>query len=414
MSSPPTNHSRVWAYGVCLLLLLATVINYLDRQALTLISPRIMTELKLDNEMYGWLETGFSLAFAVGLTVLGIGADRFNLRWFFPLVLLAWSAMGFATGLVSTYLGLVVCRTLLGFFEAGNWPCGIRVIQKVLRPEERPMGNGLLQSGGAIGAMLTPIIVPWFMTDEPGSWRLAFQVIGASGLMWIVLWFFFGPTYSQLAQPAPSPVNAPDESSIWPILRSRRFAVLLVVSISVNVCWHWLRVWLQNFLHFGRGYSQAEVMQFSFWYYLAADLGAWTGGAVVIWLYNRRGFSRHGARLVVYFVASCLTALSTLAVALPGGWALPATLLLVGCGSLGLFPFFFSLTQEISVRRQGTIVGILCSVPWLILAIIHPLFGNYVDLEHSYDLGLKLIGWLPMVSFAVLWFFWNEQETRVV
>ena len=158
-ASPPSTRSRGWAWWICGLLMLATVVNYMDRQALSVTARRIKSEMRLTNEDYGWLETGFGIAFALGQTLLGILADRVNVRWYYPLLLALWSLMGFATGLMHTFTGLLICRVLLGLFEGGNWPCGIKTIQRLLPPAERALGSGILQSGGAIGAMLTPLVV---------------------------------------------------------------------------------------------------------------------------------------------------------------------------------------------------------------------------------------------------------------
>src|SRR5205814_7554470 len=95
----PMPHSRPpsWRWWVCGMLLLATMLNYMDRQALSQSATDIGRELGLSNEDYGRLEQGFGLAFAVGGITLGIVADRVSLRWLYPSVLLAWSAAGFAT-----------------------------------------------------------------------------------------------------------------------------------------------------------------------------------------------------------------------------------------------------------------------------------------------------------------------------
>ena len=120
--------SITWRYYVCGLLLLATTINYLDRQTLAVTSVRVTRELGLNNEQYGRLELCFGCAFAFGATVFGWIADRTSIRWLYPAVLVLWSLMGFCTGLVETYLGLLVCRTLLGFFDpaTGLARCGLR------------------------------------------------------------------------------------------------------------------------------------------------------------------------------------------------------------------------------------------------------------------------------------------------
>jgi ACS family hexuronate transporter-like MFS transporter len=107
-------------------MLLATMLNYMDRLALSQQATEISRELGLTTqEPYGWIESGFGAAFAVGGIVTGLAADRISPRWLYPAVLLGWSAVGFATGWVTSYGELLVCRVLLGFFEAGQWPCAL-------------------------------------------------------------------------------------------------------------------------------------------------------------------------------------------------------------------------------------------------------------------------------------------------
>jgi ACS family hexuronate transporter-like MFS transporter len=411
-ASPPATRPHGWAWWICGLLMLATVVNYMDRQALSVTARRIKSELALTNEDYGWLETGYGIAFAVGQTLLGILADRVNVRWFYPLLLALWSLVGFATGLMHTFVGLLCCRVLLGLFEGGNWPCGLKTIQHLLPPAERALGSGILQSGGALGAMLTPLVVGLLLSDELGSWRLPFQVIGAAGLSWVVLWLA-SVRNADLRLPADD-VNRTtdvchglegDESSFWRILFSARFAVVLCVSVCVNLCWHMLRVWLPLFLQEGRGYPETTMLGFNAAYFVAADIGCLATGAIALGLV-RRGLSLPRARSIVYLGCCLLAACATLAAFLPAGPALLAVLLLAGFGSLGLFPFFYALSQELGVRHQGKIIGVLGTLAWVALSVFHPLFGRYIDATGSFDVGLALIGWLPLVSWVVLWRFW--------
>ncbi len=170
------------------MLLLASAINYMDRQTLANTSVRITEEFGMSQEQYGNLEAGFGWAFAVGSLFFGFLADRVSLRWLYAAVLVLWSAMGFASGFVQDYDQLLLCRTLLGFFEAGHWPCGIKTVRAILDSQGRAMGNGVLQSGTSIGAIVTPLIMRWMLTDDVGSWRLPFQVVGAIGIFWAVAW----------------------------------------------------------------------------------------------------------------------------------------------------------------------------------------------------------------------------------
>ena len=192
--------SSSWKWWVCGLLLLATTLNYMDRLTLNQLSGRIMGEFQLDTRDYGYLESAFAYAFAIGAIIFGWMADRWNVRWIYPIAVLVWSAAGFATGLTSGFTDLVLCRFCLGLAESGNWPCALRTTQHILPSGQRGLGNGILQSGAAIGAVVTPIIIfvlvlkPEMVSADlppvyhPGAWRWPFVAIGVLGIIWVVLW----------------------------------------------------------------------------------------------------------------------------------------------------------------------------------------------------------------------------------
>jgi len=142
--SPPRSVS--WRWWVCGLLLFASMINYMDRQTLANVAVRICNEFNLSQEKYGNLEMVFGWAFAVGSLIFGIVADAVSVRWLYPAVLLFWSVTGFATGFVHTYAGLLICRTLLGLFESGHWPCGLKTTQRLLPPRIAPWATAYFKA----------------------------------------------------------------------------------------------------------------------------------------------------------------------------------------------------------------------------------------------------------------------------
>jgi MFS transporter, ACS family, hexuronate transporter len=180
-----TPRSPLWKWYLCGLLLLATTINYMDRQTLSNAAVRVTKEFNLSQEQYGDMELAFGWAFAVGSLVFGFLADRFRVYWLYPIVLSGWSLMGIASAHTDGYWPLLTCRVLLGFFEAGHWPCALKTTFALLDPKDRTMGNSVLQSGASIGAVVTPPMMLWLMTDDIRSWRFAFEVIGGIGLLWV-------------------------------------------------------------------------------------------------------------------------------------------------------------------------------------------------------------------------------------
>ena len=424
MSEPQAGRSQRWVWWICGLLLLASSINYMDRQTLSSTSPQIKREFVLTNEQYGTIEFAFGMAFAVGASVFGFVSDRTNVRWLYPGVLLLWSAMGFATGLVQTYSGLLLCRFLLGFFEAGHWPCALKTTQRLLPPKFRTLGNSVLQSGTAIGAIVTPQIIKVMVTDERGSWRIAFQVVGAIGVAWIVLWLLSVHSRDLALQPkeklpdpkpgadANLPLSPAREASFFELLLSRKFLTLLIVVISINLCWHTFRVWMQLFLEEGRGYSRNEALDIVTWFNIATDVGCLTTGFATVAL-GRQGWSTHGARCMAFGVCALLTASGAFFPWLPKGHSLELVLMTVGLGSLGLFPCYYSLSQELTQTHQGKITGTLGTIAWT-FSYWHREFGRWVDHTKSYDVGMMVASLLPLVALSAMFWLWPRQadETR--
>ena len=300
-ASSGSERSRPWKWWVCGLLLLATMINYMDRVALNIKAVPIKTEFGLDDVGYGYLESAFSTAFALGAILMGWLSDRWSIRWLYPLVVLVWSLAGFATGLVHGFVALLFCRFLLGLSESGNWPCALQTTKHLLTPGERTMGNGILQSGAALGAILTPLVAALLVGE--GGWRPLFIVVGLVGMFWGVLWLLVvGPRDLDIRQP-PATVTmmgvlgwlvvlhvfdlavhvwmaddgwmggaAPllskaivtvlgiaivvrwlgratageegvDRDDFW-----RRFAVVALIVVVINITWHFFRAWMPLFL----------------------------------------------------------------------------------------------------------------------------------------------------------------------
>jgi len=410
-STPSEVAARTW--WICGLLLCATTINYMDRQTLSNTATNIQEEFHLSNEQYGDLEWAFGWAFAVGASVFGFIADRTNIRWLYPTALLAWSVMGFATGLAETFTQLLMCRFWLGLFEAGHWPCALKTTQRLLPPSKRTLGNSVLQSGTAIGAIITPLIVNAMLTKQPGSWRPAFQVIGLIGVGWVVAWVLT-IRGNELAPLPPDPnATAPPSTEFFEIIRSRRFWTLLCVVILINLAYHFFRVWLPNFLQDGRHYTQQQKLNFVFWFYIANDVGCLAAGFTTVWL-SRRGWPVHRGRLLVFSIASLLCALAVFIPMLDAGPLLLGLLLVISMGLLGLFPCYYAFSQELTVRHQGKVTGLLGTMAWLTTAPMHKLFGRWIDQTGRHDLGLAAVGLLPLVAAGVIFVGWGRDKEAAV
>lgn len=422
----------VWKWTVCLLLLFATMLNYMDRMTFNQLSPRITAEFDLNNAQYGDIEAAFAIAFATGAILGGLIVDRWNVWWVYPCAVFGWSLAGAITALAHDYPTLLVCRSTLGFIEAFHWPCGLRTTQRILSKQERTLGNSILQSGAAIGAAVTPLTI-LVLLSLYNDWRPSFIVIGAVGIFWVVLWLLIVRP-SDLALPQTgemAPVTdeqsaaivtekvlrrqaeqqTPIHDRVLGILADRRFWVLALVVVSINTTWHFFRAWLPRFLQQYHGYSETDVQYFSFAYYLMSDVGSLAAGFITLWL-ARGGLPVKWSRMLVFGSCALITTLSLFVGQLDAGSVLLGILVLIGFGALGLFPNYYSFTQELTVKHQGKVTGSLGCINWIGMFFLHAWAGRNIDATQSYAMGLTLAGLAPLVGLAALLLFWHERDER--
>lgn len=420
---------RAWKWKVCGLLLLATMIMYMDRQTLAVVAVRVTQSLDLSNEQYGNLELAFGLAFAFGSLLFGSLADRVNVRWLYPAALVGWSTCGIMTGFSRTYEELLACRTLLGVFESGNWPCALVITQRLLARSDRSLGNSILQSGASIGAVITPIVVLgiFFLADPmesarlaqlglaggggvaatgepPVIWPLPFLVVGFTGLLWVCLWFALIPAGSLSRAEADSATATADSGSL---IHDRRFYILIVMVICISIPWQLIRAWLPKVLIESWDYSESVALTFNSAYYIAADAGCLIAGWATYQM-ARGKLGVHGSRLLVFSISAGLTSLTVLAAMLPAGMALMGVLIIIAAGSLAMYPCYYSFTQELTTRNMGKLSGTLAFSGWVISAITQPLFGRLADETGSHDIGFALAGLPALIPVVLLWLFWRK------
>jgi ACS family hexuronate transporter-like MFS transporter len=185
--------------------------------------------------------------------------------------------------------------------------------------------------------------------------------------------------------------------------------VVFVVIACINTTWQILRAWMPKFLQEGRGYSESHALSFNSVWFIATDIGCIAAGAVAVWL-ARRHLSVHGARVLVFAGCAVLCAACVLVPWLDRGWLLLLVLSLAGAGALGVFPLYHAFTQDISSEHQGKITGVAGVAAWLVPAQIQKFFGMLADRTGSFDLGLALAGFLPLLAVVPLWLFWEKSK----
>ncbi|GAA4917785.1 MFS transporter [Mucilaginibacter defluvii] len=198
-----------YRWTICALLFVATTINYLDRQVLSLLQPYLEEKFGWTNSDYANITAVFQFAYALSMLFAGRIVDWLDTKWGYGWAIVIWSvaamihalsipigeAFNSLLGLAGISIfsvsvaGFIVSRTLLAFGEAGNFPAAIKAVAEYFPKKERSFATGIFNSGANIGAVLAPLTIPWIYANW--GWESAFILVGAFGFLWLIFWLVF-------------------------------------------------------------------------------------------------------------------------------------------------------------------------------------------------------------------------------
>jgi ACS family hexuronate transporter-like MFS transporter len=291
-----------------------TVINYIDRNTVSVLAPVITKDLGLTNTEFGAITTWFLAAYTISQAVSGKIYDRFGNKTGFSFSVILWSIAAclhaFASGLTS----LSVFRFMLGFGEAGNFPGAAKVSAEWFPQKERALAQGIFNSGVALGSIIAPPLIIWLQLNY--GWKTTFVFTGILGFIWLIFWLIFyqsryrhkwltrreqavieeGETAEeQAAEKSPTYASLLKYKQTWAIIAAR---------FLVDPVW-WLYItWLPKYLFDVRGFDLKQIGAFAWMPFLAAGIGSLFGGWLAKFLIGR-GFTVNAARKVITGV-SCL------------------------------------------------------------------------------------------------------------
>ncbi len=234
LKAPHAPHPKAtrWAWSICWLMFACTVLNYMDRQAIALVGPQIRRQFGVDFEGFGWVLTAFGLSYALFQIPAGFAVDRFDVRRIYPGAVGLWSIAAIAGAFSPTLGALIALRALLGVGESFNWPCALRMTREILPPRDRGLGNGIFNSGAAVGAVLTPLSIP--ILTKLFGWQIAFVILGALGFVWVAAWQV-AMRFAPMPEPAASENTAAAESPRRFMGARARVAYFSVVALAALV-----------------------------------------------------------------------------------------------------------------------------------------------------------------------------------
>lgn len=379
-SVPRVGHHR-WI--ICALLFFATTINYVDRQVIGILKDTLQDQFGWSEIDYSNIVFAFQTAYAIGLLLAGRLMDRLGTKVGYGLAIVVWSiaaiahaeaavfgpavaallaAVGFVT--LPSVAGFIAARFALGLGEAGNFPAAIKATAQWFPKRERALATGIFNSGTNVGALLTPIIVPWITITW--GWYWAFVVTGALGFLWLIAWWLMYED-DPAAHPRVTPAELayirsdPAESQTpvpWRKLFPHREAWAFAIGkFMTDPIWWLYLFWIPDFLGRYYGLELTGLGPPIVAIYLIADVGSIGGG----WLSSNligRGWSINAARKTAMLVCALCVVPIIFASQVGNLWVAVVLIGIAAAAHQGWSANIFTLTSDMFPRRAvGSVVG---------------------------------------------------------
>jgi len=400
-------------YVIAAMLLLATMINYADRLAISVLSPTLRAEFSMTEQDYGFVVFWFMFAYAIMYAASGPICDRLGTRKGFAVFIAAWSlaAMGHATA--TGKWSLSMWRFLLGLGEPGNWPAAAKAVAEWFPLEQRALGIGIFNAGSSLGSALAPPVVAW-LTLEFG-WRMAFIATGAIGFVWLIAWLILyqPPHLSRFITPREwqflkGRVRPPEEAVAvrqpkgeWlRVLRMRECYTLIIARFFTDPVVYFVIFWLPEYLKKERGFDLAMVGKYAWVPFIFGDIGYLFGGWVSGYLI-RKGRHWLSARTFVLALGSVVMPVAILAPRVPEAWMAIGVICVVVMGhSLWISNLLTLPTDMFPASRVGTATG-LSGMGGAIGGMLANLGTGYVVQHYSYTPVFLMAGLMHPLAFTI-------------
>jgi len=403
---------RWWIAG---LLFTASIINYIDRQALSIVAPVLTRELNLSPIEYANILQVFLYAYTVMYIVSGILVDRWGTRIALAVFMVWWSASNMLHAFAGSAMQLGFYRLLLGIGEPGNFMAAAKAASEWYAPKERAFVNGLVNAGASVGAIIAAPFVVWLYLNF--GWRAAFVITGAMGFVWLAGWLLLYRLpenhnwiteaerdllrQARAAETAAAPVVKPKYLQLFRLPQT--WGLFLSRFLSDPVWWFYL-FWLPKYLVEQRGFSMVEVGLLAWLPYLSADIGAIFGGLLSGWLVQRnwpvlRARSAGMLPFALMMPASILIAFT------PSSTVALGIICVVTFAHMAWKTNLMTLTNDLYPRAVvGSVAGIAAFGNGLGGALFTGLTGWVVQ-KFSYDTIFIVMGFMHPAAFVLFRLF---------
>jgi ACS family hexuronate transporter-like MFS transporter len=396
-------------WTICALLLLGTTKNYMDRQVLGVLKTVLQHDLHWNEIDYSNLVFAFQAAYAVGMIVVGRLIDRVGTRVGYALAMVFWSlaSMGHAIG--SSFTSFIIARSALGFGEAGVFPASIKTVAEWFPRKERALATGIFNAGTNVGAIITPLVVPWITIHW--GWRSAFVLTGALGFIWLIFWLLLyrkpeeHPRLSkaELDYICSDPSVPTTTKTKWvSLIPLRQTWAFVAGKFLIDPIWWFYLFWVPDFLQRKHGVAFIRIGVPILVIYLMADVGSVAGGWFSSWLIHK-GKSVNVARKSAMLLCAICVVPIIFAYRVDSMWGAVLLIGLAAAAHQGFSANLFTLTSDIfPAQAVGSVVGMGGMAGAIGGMLIAKIVGYTLQWTGSYMVPFLIAGFAYLTALAII------------
>jgi ACS family hexuronate transporter-like MFS transporter len=308
---------------IIVMVCMITVINYIDRQTLSVLAPTIRDAFHMSNTSYSRVVTTFLLGYTLSQAFSGKLLDRIGTRNGFFLFVGIWTVASMLHSVAAGVISLAAFRFILGIGEAGNWPGAAKAVAEWFPIRERAFAMAIFNSGSTLGAVIAPPVIAFVALNY--GWRKSFFIGASLSTLLMIAWYFFYYTperhpkitkreldFIHAGQGADEQAGAPRRKWLS-LFRHRQVWAVIAARFLTDPIWWFLVSWLPNYLKSERGFSLALIGLLAWIPFLFADIGTLSGGAVSS-LLIKRGWTVDRARKTVLVTSMLMVPVGVFAI----------------------------------------------------------------------------------------------------
>ena len=399
-----------YRWVICSLLFAATALNYVDRQMIGVLKPTISADLGWDETTYADVIFWFQAAYAIGYLSFGKIVDVLGARIGYSVAFVIWTLGHTLCGFAGNAFQFSAARALLGIGESGNFPAGIKAVSEWFPARERAFATGVFNAGANIGAIITPLVVPFIVVTLGMGWRMAFVITGAFSLIWLVFWIamYRRPREStkvsatELAYIESDPADPAEKIGWLKLLGYRETWAFALGKFLIDPIWWLFLFWTPDFL--AKTYD-LDLKSFGpplVAIYLISDIGSVAGG----WSSSklmRRGYSANFARKIVMLVCAFLVMPIFFAQYVDNLWLAVGIVGLATAAHQAFSANLYTIPSDMFPRGAvGSVVGIGGTVGAIGGMMMAKFTGYVLQTTGSYTLIFAVAGSTYLIAITVV------------